>query len=260
MPGSDDRRNPGRAQVEFSECAQTRPRRRSNPTSKRTLEKAAAAIRPVALRVDLGSDQGLSGLWAAPWRRQAGAMSEHITDTPNVKRLERSSQSKVIAGVCGGLGRYFDINPTVFRLAFVVLTVLGGAGHPRLHRRRPGHARRGRGRLDRRAGARGAQRPPGEARRPRARGRRDPRPARRARAPGRAPAPAGCSSSWPASSSCGRARSGAARRIAVVALITLAAIVLASRSRRSSTAFSWFDVSLGDGVGDGPTPRRRRPT
>lgn len=55
-------------------------------------------------------------------------MSEHITDTPNVKRLERSSQSKVIAGVCGGLGRYFDINPMVFRLALVVLTVLGGAG------------------------------------------------------------------------------------------------------------------------------------
>ena len=55
-------------------------------------------------------------------------MSEHITETPNVKRLERSSQSKVIAGVCGGLGRYFDITPMVFRLALVVLTVLGGAG------------------------------------------------------------------------------------------------------------------------------------
>ena len=55
-------------------------------------------------------------------------MSEHITHTPTVKRLERSSDDKWIAGVCGGLGRYFDLNPAVFRLGLVVLTLLGGAG------------------------------------------------------------------------------------------------------------------------------------
>jgi phage shock protein PspC (stress-responsive transcriptional regulator)/predicted membrane protein len=55
-------------------------------------------------------------------------MSEHSTHTPHVRRLERSSQSKMFAGVAGGLGRYFDLNPTVFRLGFVVLTLLGGAG------------------------------------------------------------------------------------------------------------------------------------
>ncbi len=55
-------------------------------------------------------------------------MSEHITHTPTVKRLERSSDDKWIAGVAGGLGRYFDLNPAVFRLGLVVLTLLGGAG------------------------------------------------------------------------------------------------------------------------------------
>src|SRR6476646_7141384 len=54
-------------------------------------------------------------------------MSEHITHTPNVKRLERSSD-RVVAGVAGGLGRYFDLNPMFFRLGFVILTLLGGAG------------------------------------------------------------------------------------------------------------------------------------
>ena len=54
-------------------------------------------------------------------------MSEHITHTPSTKRLERSS-SRWIAGVSGGLGRYFDLNPAFFRLGFVVLTLLGGAG------------------------------------------------------------------------------------------------------------------------------------
>jgi phage shock protein PspC (stress-responsive transcriptional regulator) len=55
-------------------------------------------------------------------------MSEHITHTAGIKRLERSTSDKKVAGVAGGLGRYFDLNPNVFRLGFVVLTILGGAG------------------------------------------------------------------------------------------------------------------------------------
>lgn len=54
-------------------------------------------------------------------------MSEHATPTPTFRRLERSSD-RVLAGVCGGLGRYFELNPGFFRLGFVVLTLLGGAG------------------------------------------------------------------------------------------------------------------------------------
>jgi phage shock protein PspC (stress-responsive transcriptional regulator) len=54
-------------------------------------------------------------------------MSEHITHTASIKRLERTSD-RMVAGVAGGLGRYFDLNPGVFRLGFVVLTLLGGAG------------------------------------------------------------------------------------------------------------------------------------
>jgi phage shock protein C len=34
----------------------------------------------------------------------------------------------VIAGVCGGLGRYFNTDAVWFRLGFVVLTIAGGAG------------------------------------------------------------------------------------------------------------------------------------
>jgi phage shock protein PspC (stress-responsive transcriptional regulator) len=59
--------------------------------------------------------------------RHPRGMSEHITHTASTKRLERSS-SRWIAGVSGGLGRYFDLNPAFFRLGFVVLTLLGGAG------------------------------------------------------------------------------------------------------------------------------------
>lgn len=34
----------------------------------------------------------------------------------------------MLAGVCEGLARYFDINPTFYRVGFVILTLLGGAG------------------------------------------------------------------------------------------------------------------------------------
>jgi phage shock protein PspC (stress-responsive transcriptional regulator)/predicted membrane protein len=55
-------------------------------------------------------------------------MSEHTLHTPITQRLERSQNDRWIAGVAGGLARYFDINPAVFRLGFVVLSLLGGAG------------------------------------------------------------------------------------------------------------------------------------
>jgi phage shock protein PspC (stress-responsive transcriptional regulator) len=55
-------------------------------------------------------------------------MNTHITDSPQIKRLERSSSDSLIAGVSGGLGRYFELNPAVFRLGFVILTLLGGVG------------------------------------------------------------------------------------------------------------------------------------
>jgi phage shock protein PspC (stress-responsive transcriptional regulator) len=55
-------------------------------------------------------------------------MSEHTTHIPEVRRLERSRSDRMVAGVSGGLARYFEIHPAVFRVGFVVLTLLGGAG------------------------------------------------------------------------------------------------------------------------------------
>jgi phage shock protein PspC (stress-responsive transcriptional regulator) len=55
-------------------------------------------------------------------------MNTHIASTPQVKRLERTKSPRIIAGVCGGLARYFGLSPAVFRLGLIVLTLLGGAG------------------------------------------------------------------------------------------------------------------------------------
>lgn len=44
------------------------------------------------------------------------------------KRLQRSRTEKMIGGVCGGLAEYFDIDPTIVRVLWVVVTLMGGAG------------------------------------------------------------------------------------------------------------------------------------
>lgn len=44
------------------------------------------------------------------------------------KRLYRNEQDKMIAGVCSGIAEYFDIDPTLIRLAWVLFCALGGSG------------------------------------------------------------------------------------------------------------------------------------
>jgi len=44
------------------------------------------------------------------------------------KRLYRSRMDRMIAGVCGGLAKYFDIDPTIVRVLFVVSIFIGGGG------------------------------------------------------------------------------------------------------------------------------------
>ena len=44
------------------------------------------------------------------------------------KRLTRGEHGKMLCGVCAGIGKYFNIDPTLVRLGFVILTCFGGSG------------------------------------------------------------------------------------------------------------------------------------
>ena len=46
----------------------------------------------------------------------------------NEKKLYKSSTDKKLAGVCGGLAEYFNIDATLVRLGWVVFGLLGGSG------------------------------------------------------------------------------------------------------------------------------------
>ena len=45
-----------------------------------------------------------------------------------MKKLHRFPEDKKIAGVCAGLGDYFDLDPVFFRLFFLVSLLFGGVG------------------------------------------------------------------------------------------------------------------------------------
>lgn len=46
----------------------------------------------------------------------------------NGKKLYRSDENKMLAGVCGGIAEYFGVDPTLIRLAWVVFSLFGGSG------------------------------------------------------------------------------------------------------------------------------------
>ena len=45
-----------------------------------------------------------------------------------MKELKKSNSNRVICGVCGGVGEYFSVDPTLIRLLWVAFCALGGSG------------------------------------------------------------------------------------------------------------------------------------
>jgi len=42
-----------------------------------------------------------------------------------MKKLYRSGKEKILGGVCGGIGEYFDVDPTIVRLLWILLSLHG---------------------------------------------------------------------------------------------------------------------------------------
>lgn len=47
---------------------------------------------------------------------------------PNMRRLYRNPNDRILGGVCSGLANYFDIDPVIVRLIFAILFLTGGIG------------------------------------------------------------------------------------------------------------------------------------
>jgi len=55
-------------------------------------------------------------------------MASKNSHQTSLKRFTRSTSDRMLAGVCGGLGEYFEIDPSLIRILFVIITFIGGAG------------------------------------------------------------------------------------------------------------------------------------
>ena len=62
------------------------------------------------------------------WYTVSVAREERRKGEIKMKKLYRSSTNKMVAGVCGGIGEYFNVDPTLVRLGFVALSFLAGGG------------------------------------------------------------------------------------------------------------------------------------
>jgi phage shock protein C len=50
------------------------------------------------------------------------------TAARSYKQIHRSREDRIVSGLCGGLGRYANVDPVIVRILFVVLTLFGGSG------------------------------------------------------------------------------------------------------------------------------------
>jgi phage shock protein PspC (stress-responsive transcriptional regulator) len=87
---------------------------------------AAGAEGPRAPQPGPGPENPREAQAPPPPPPTAEAPTEPPRDEP--RRLLRSRSNRVIGGVCGGLGRYFNVDPILFRIAAIALTLIGGAG------------------------------------------------------------------------------------------------------------------------------------
>ncbi|MBE0641534.1 MAG: PspC domain-containing protein, partial [Bacteroidales bacterium] len=70
----------------------------------------------------------VTSLMGDPTEFADGAGEADTGNNAEIKRIFREPEDKYLGGVCGGLGAYFNIDPLWFRVAFVVLTLIGGSG------------------------------------------------------------------------------------------------------------------------------------
>lgn len=86
-----------------------------------TIEIVRAAMARLGTPADFGEPQH---------PREAtgeGAATDNPEPTrPAVRKLYRSRRDRSIAGICGGLGEYFDADPTMIRLVTLLLILFGG--------------------------------------------------------------------------------------------------------------------------------------
>lgn len=87
-------------------------------TAKKAAVKKGAAVKKQA--------KAKKAVKKAPAKKKSVAKPKLAVKKPAAKRLHRSEKSRMLAGVCGGIGEYFGIDPNIVRLVWIAVSLLGG--------------------------------------------------------------------------------------------------------------------------------------
>lgn len=91
----------------------------SSPMRVISLDTVRATMAQMGSPSDFGEPRGAAGA--------SGTETAQTPDGQTVSRkLYRSRTDRSIAGICGGLGEFFDVDPTLIRLLMLLLILLGG--------------------------------------------------------------------------------------------------------------------------------------
>jgi phage shock protein PspC (stress-responsive transcriptional regulator) len=96
------------------------------PTAEEPTAEEPTAEEPTAEGAPEPGPEDPRGSQGAPPPPAAEAPTQPLGPEP--RRLLRSRSNRVIGGVCGGLGRYFNVDPILFRIGAIALALVGGAG------------------------------------------------------------------------------------------------------------------------------------
>ena len=86
-----------------------------------TLDTVRATMAQMGSLADFGEPRG-----AEPSQQTDKADAGDTSAQPAPRKLYRSRTDRSIAGICGGLGDYFDADPTLIRLLMLLLILFGG--------------------------------------------------------------------------------------------------------------------------------------
>ncbi|MCF8349330.1 MAG: PspC domain-containing protein [Bacteroidales bacterium] len=99
-----------------------------NDIEMRIVELLAQRVDQSTRMIDKQDVEDVMGLMGTPSdfdNEESRNESKRVLHYPRRKRLYRDIDHRMIGGVCSGLGAYFRLDPTLFRLIFVVATVSG---------------------------------------------------------------------------------------------------------------------------------------
>ncbi|AKB39255.1 PspC domain-containing protein [Methanosarcina mazei] len=136
-PEESDFKSPGELETGYTEKAWKKPEKTMEEKGTTMDSEYQEREEPAASEFKSPGEHE-TGYTERSWKKPEGTMEEDMGSEGETreeestgytkKRLTRSKSDRMVFGVCGGLGKYFGVDPTLIRLGFAFFILLSGIG------------------------------------------------------------------------------------------------------------------------------------